>query len=158
MCHWHNNATAILHAKRINWTVCEINKLFLRIIIKIASTTPLISSSRLDRFIFLRFSYSSAACVPDFFTSSQFGGGSLVLPEQMGTLIARLHSISTIQQSGRHRDEAQIEHQADLGELNRAIAAFQSYASREPNWAAERFDVGKTEERGVVKSSNLINF
>ena len=101
------------------------------------STSYPASKSRLNRFIFARFAYSPSECIPDFFTSTQFGG-PLVLPQQIGPLIARLHGI--LDSQNQIGAENRFEHQADLGPLNIAVERFIQFLAENPSWMTERFE------------------
>uniref|UniRef100_A0A915N1X7 SEFIR domain-containing protein n=1 Tax=Meloidogyne javanica TaxID=6303 RepID=A0A915N1X7_MELJA len=105
------------------------------------------TSSRLNQFAFARFSYSPSNSIPPFFKSTLFcaGFGSLILPQNIGHLIAWIHGILNDKKDLLNETEKnnRFEHQADLSPLNDAIEEFKRFELENPNWMNERFDIGK---------------
>uniref|UniRef100_A0A914HM19 SEFIR domain-containing protein n=1 Tax=Globodera rostochiensis TaxID=31243 RepID=A0A914HM19_GLORO len=107
--------------------------------------------SLLNRFIFARFASADPSVIPPFFTSSQFGvgrGGPLVLPDQIGLLIARLHGVvdtadasfpSDPNSSSRRTHCRRFLHEADLSQLNSALEELRLYVETNPTWMGQRF-------------------
>ncbi|KAI3419733.1 hypothetical protein GPALN_004164 [Globodera pallida] len=117
--------------------------------------------SLLNRFIFARFASADPSVIPPFFTSSQFGvgrGGPLVLPDQIGLLIARLHGVVDTadasfpsdpnnSSSSRRTHCRRFLHEADLSQLNSALEELRLYVETNPNWMEQRFITSSIEAK-----------
>ncbi|KAH7699213.1 Protein F56D1.2, partial [Aphelenchoides avenae] len=89
------------------------------------------SSSRgLKRYLVARFAYSSPLVVPEFFRLLKCS--HLVIPDDMGKLIGRLHGIDT-------ENTSSVELGADLSELQAAISAYKEMLTNKPHFLNERF-------------------
>ncbi|CAK5045118.1 unnamed protein product [Meloidogyne enterolobii] len=118
------------------------------------------TSSRLNQFAFARFSYSPTNSIPPFFKSTLFcaGFGSLILPQNIGHLIAWIHGILNDKKDLLNETEKnnRFEHQADLSPLNDAIEEFKRFELENPNWMNERFDIGK-DKKGEEQDDSVSN-
>ncbi|KAL3101162.1 hypothetical protein niasHS_001622 [Heterodera schachtii] len=116
--------------------------------------------SLLNRFIFARFACADPSVIPPFFASSQFGidraGGPIVLPDQVGLLIARLHGVVStavdvdvsipFEPKGGKAHHQRFLHEADLSQLNEALERLRQFVEMNPNWMEQRFISSSKEE------------